>query len=95
VNLGGLFDGLAPLGKGPLDPARYGRHPERVLLPLQLNALALQLRGKRAAVRLRALGAVLAARDMAAESCRAAVLDCRHHLHLVEAEYSSGGGRLV
>src|SRR6185369_4454831 len=31
-------------------------------------------------------GAVLAARDMAAEGCRAAALDRRHHLQLVEAD---------
>jgi hypothetical protein len=30
--------------------------------------------------------AVLAARDMVAERCGAAALDCAHHLHLVEAE---------
>ena len=30
--------------------------------------------------------AVLAARDMAAERCGAAALDCAHHLHLVEAD---------
>src|SRR5215207_2755673 len=34
----------------------------------------------------RRIGAVLAARDMAAEGCRAAVLDCRHHLELFEAD---------
>ena len=31
-------------------------------------------------------GAVLAARDVAAERCRAAALDSRHHLQLVEAD---------
>ena len=40
---------------------------------------------------MRRIGAVLAARDMAAESCRAAVLDCRHHLELVEADMAGIG----
>ena len=39
----------------------------------------------------RRIGAVLAARDMAAEGCRAAVLDRRHHLELAEA-YMAGIG---
>ena len=39
----------------------------------------------------RRIGAILAARDMAAESCRAAVLDCRHHLQLVEADMAGIG----
>ena len=39
----------------------------------------------------RRIGAVLAARDMAAESCRAAVLDCRHHLQLLEADMAGIG----
>src|SRR5271155_2892548 len=37
------------------------------------------------------VGAVLAARDMAAESCRAAVLDRRHRLQLAEAHMAGGG----
>src|SRR5712675_2570155 len=37
------------------------------------------------------IGAVLAARDMAAESCRTAVLDCRHHLELLEADMAGIG----
>src|SRR5271155_750185 len=39
----------------------------------------------------RGIGAVLAARDMAAEDCRAAALDCRHHLKLVEADMAGIG----
>src|SRR5258708_6318252 len=34
---------------------------------------------------------VLAARDMAAERCRAAVLDRRHHLELAEADMAGVG----
>jgi hypothetical protein len=34
---------------------------------------------------------VLAARDMAAERCRAAVLDRRHHLELLEADMAGIG----
>src|SRR5713226_8070708 len=34
---------------------------------------------------------VLAARDMAAEGCRAAVLDRRHHLQLAEADMAGIG----
>jgi hypothetical protein len=34
---------------------------------------------------------LLAARDMAAESCCAAVLDCRHHLQLLEADMAGIG----
>src|SRR5215470_13899657 len=34
---------------------------------------------------------VLAARDMPAERCRAAVLDRRHHLELAEADMAGGG----
>jgi hypothetical protein len=37
------------------------------------------------------MGAVLAARDMAAEGCRTAVLDCRHHLQLTEADMAGIG----
>ena len=37
------------------------------------------------------MGAVLAARDMAAEGCRAAALDRRHHLELVEADMAGMG----
>ncbi len=37
------------------------------------------------------IGAVLAARDMAAERRRAAVLDRRHHLELVEADMAGMG----
>ena len=37
------------------------------------------------------IGAVLAARDMATERCRAAVLDRRHHLELVEADMAGIG----
>jgi hypothetical protein len=32
------------------------------------------------------VGAILAARDMTAEGCRAAALDGRHHLQLVETD---------
>ena len=39
----------------------------------------------------RRIGAVRAARDMAAEGCRAAVLDCRHHLQLLEADMAGMG----
>src|SRR5215207_611022 len=39
----------------------------------------------------RRIGAVLASRDMAAEGCRAAVLDCRHHLELIEADMAGMG----
>jgi hypothetical protein len=39
----------------------------------------------------RRIGAVRAARDMAAEGCRAAALDCRHHLELVEADMAGMG----
>jgi hypothetical protein len=39
----------------------------------------------------RFIGAVLASRDMAAESCRAAALDRRHHLHLVEVDMAGIG----
>ena len=38
-----------------------------------------------------AVGAVLAARDMAAERCRAAALDRRHHLQLTEADMAGIG----
>jgi hypothetical protein len=34
---------------------------------------------------------VLAARDVPAERRRAAALDCRHHLHLVEADMAAVG----
>ena len=34
---------------------------------------------------------VLAARDMSAERCRAAGLDCRHHLELAEADMAGVG----
>jgi hypothetical protein len=37
------------------------------------------------------IGAVLAARDMAAEGCRAAVLDRRHHLQLLKADMAGVG----
>src|SRR5260370_36244402 len=37
------------------------------------------------------MGTVLAARDMAAERYRAAALDSRHHLHLVEADMAGIG----
>jgi hypothetical protein len=37
------------------------------------------------------IGAVLAARDMAAKGCRPAVLDRRHHLQLVEADMAGMG----
>src|SRR5207245_1665301 len=37
------------------------------------------------------VGTVLAARDMAAESCRAAALDRRHHLELAEAHMAGIG----
>jgi len=37
------------------------------------------------------IGAVLAARDMAAEGCRAAVLDRRHHLQLLKAHMAGVG----
>src|ERR1700722_110348 len=37
------------------------------------------------------IGAVFAARDMAAEGCRAAALDRRHHLQLVEADMAGMG----
>jgi hypothetical protein len=43
MNAGGLLDGLAPLGEGPLDITRDRRDPERIVLPLKPNALALQL----------------------------------------------------
>jgi hypothetical protein len=39
----------------------------------------------------RHMGAILAARDMAAEGCRAAVLDCRHHLQLLKADMAGMG----
>jgi hypothetical protein len=39
----------------------------------------------------RRIGAVLTARDMAAKRCRAATLDCRHHLQLLEAEMAGMG----
>src|SRR6516225_5327643 len=39
----------------------------------------------------RRVGAVRAARDMAAEGCRAAVLDRRHHLQLAEADMAGVG----
>src|SRR5229473_2991989 len=38
VNAGGLLDGLAPLGEGPLNIARDGRDPERIILPIKPNA---------------------------------------------------------
>jgi len=37
------------------------------------------------------VGAVLAARDVAAECCGAAALDCRHHLQLIEADMAGIG----
>jgi hypothetical protein len=37
------------------------------------------------------IGAVLAACDVAAEGCRAAALDCRHHLQLFEADMAGIG----
>jgi hypothetical protein len=37
------------------------------------------------------MGAVLTARDMAAERRGAAALDCRHHLQLLEAEMAGLG----
>jgi len=37
------------------------------------------------------IGAFLASRDMAAERCGAATLDCRHHLQLVEADMAGMG----
>ena len=37
------------------------------------------------------IGAVLAARDMSTERCRAAALDRRHHLELVEADMAGIG----
>ncbi len=43
MDAGGLLDGLAPLGEGPLDIARDGCNPERIILPLNPNALPLQL----------------------------------------------------
>jgi len=43
MNAGGLLDGLAPLGECPLNIARDGRDPERIIVPLKPNALALQL----------------------------------------------------
>lgn len=50
VDAGGLLDGLAPLGESPLNIARDGRDPERIILPLKPNALTLQPRGKSLAV---------------------------------------------
>ena len=46
---------------------------------------------KAAVVGDRGVRTVLAARDMAAESCRTAVLDCRHHLELLEADMAGIG----
>ena len=43
MNAGGRLDGLAPLGECPLNIARDGRHPERIILLFKPNALALQL----------------------------------------------------
>jgi len=37
------------------------------------------------------IGAVLAARDMAAEGCRAAAFDRRHYLQLVEVDMAGMG----
>jgi hypothetical protein len=40
MNPGGLLDGLEPLGECPLNVARDGRDPERIVLLLKPNALA-------------------------------------------------------
>ena len=43
MKAGGLLDGMAPLGEGPLSIARDGRDPERIILPLKPKPKALQL----------------------------------------------------
>jgi hypothetical protein len=51
VDAGGLPEGPAPLGESSLNIARDGRDSKRIILLLKPNALLLQLRGKRGAVR--------------------------------------------
>jgi hypothetical protein len=43
MDAGGLLDGLAPLGESPLNIAWDGGNSERIILPLNPNALPLQL----------------------------------------------------
>jgi hypothetical protein len=95
-------DGLVLVGDVG-DPSRQREHDVIIRHRQQLGfAIGEPLLG-RGALALRAVpvaagivgdgrvGAVLAARDMAAEGCRAAVLDRRHYLQLVEADMAGMG----
>src|SRR5258708_14298466 len=75
-------------GTGNSSASRAASH-SRAGRPLTLRAMAVAARviGD---LRVAAL-VILAARDMAAERCRAAVLDRRHHLELAEADMAGIG----
>src|SRR5258708_32790703 len=75
-------------GTGNSSASRAASH-SRAGRPLTLRAVPIAARviGN---LRVAAL-VVLAARDMAAERCRAAVLDRRHHLELAEADMAGIG----
>ena len=88
---------MSAIGAGSVNTTWIVRHRQQVGLALGqplLRRRALALRAMPVAAGVvgdRRVGAVLAARDMAAERRRAAALDRRHHLQLAEAHMAGIG----